>query len=85
MFIGADQLARLDATAQADLVRAGEVTAVELVEAAIDRIDALNPTLLLLAITPPTLMLSVAYVRTAISTAKPTDDRPSLPTSADNS
>ena len=45
MFIGADQLALLDATAQADLVRAGEVTAVELVEAAIDRIDALNPTL----------------------------------------
>ena len=43
MFIGADQLALLDATAQADLVRAGEVTAVELVEAAIDRIDALNP------------------------------------------
>ena len=45
MFTGAHQLAVLDATAQADLVRAGEVTAVELVEAAIDRIDALNPTL----------------------------------------
>ena len=45
MFTGAHQLALLDATAQADLVRAGEVTAVELVEAAIDRIEALNPTL----------------------------------------
>ncbi|HSU37537.1 MAG TPA: amidase [Propionibacteriaceae bacterium] len=45
MFTGADDLAVLDATAQADLVRAGEATAVELVEAAIDRIDALNPAL----------------------------------------
>jgi Asp-tRNA(Asn)/Glu-tRNA(Gln) amidotransferase A subunit family amidase len=44
VFIGADQLALLDATAQADLVCAGEVTAVELVEAAIDRIDALKTT-----------------------------------------
>ena len=43
MFFGASQLALLDATAQADLVRTGQVTAVELVEAAIDRIDALNP------------------------------------------
>jgi amidase len=39
------ELARLDATAQAELVRTGELTAVELVEAAIERIEALNPTL----------------------------------------
>jgi amidase len=40
-----DQLARLDATAQADLVRRGEVTVRELVEAAIDRVERLNPML----------------------------------------
>ena len=41
----ADELARLDATAQADLVRTGEVTAAELVEASIARIEAVNPQL----------------------------------------
>ena len=40
-----DELALLDATAQAELVRAGQVTAVELTEAAIERIEALNPEL----------------------------------------
>ncbi len=39
------ELATLDATAQADLVRRGEVTAVELVEAAIESIEKLNPIL----------------------------------------
>jgi amidase len=39
------QTAGLDATAQAALVRSGEVSAAELVEAAIGRIEALNPTL----------------------------------------
>jgi amidase len=38
-------LARLDAVGQADLVRRGEATAAELVEAAIERIEALNPTI----------------------------------------
>ncbi len=38
----ADELARLDATAQADLVRTGEVTAAGLVEASIARIGAVN-------------------------------------------
>jgi amidase len=38
-------VARLDATAQADLVRRGEVTAEELVTGAIARIEKLNPTL----------------------------------------
>lgn len=40
-----DELAFLDATAQAELVRKKEVTAVELVEAAIDRMERLNPKL----------------------------------------
>lgn len=39
------ELSQLDATAQAELVAKGDVTAAELVEAAIERIDALNPTL----------------------------------------
>jgi len=39
----ADDLARLDGTAQADLVRSGAITAAELVEAAIDRIERVNP------------------------------------------
>jgi amidase len=38
-------LSLLDATAQAELVRIGEVSATELVRAAIERIEALNPTL----------------------------------------
>jgi amidase len=40
-----DELAHLDATAQADLVRRKEVQSIELVEAAIERIERLNPTL----------------------------------------
>ena len=40
-----DELAFLDATAQAELVRSGEVTPRELVDAAIARIERLNPKL----------------------------------------
>lgn len=40
-----DELASLDATAQAELVRKKEVTPVELVEAAIERIERVNPKL----------------------------------------
>jgi amidase len=40
-----DDFAFLDATAQAELVRRKEVQAIELVEATIDRIERLNPTL----------------------------------------
>ena len=40
-----DELAWLDATAQAELVRKKEVTSLELVEAAIARIENLNPKL----------------------------------------
>ncbi|HTC86464.1 MAG TPA: amidase [Candidatus Acidoferrum sp.] len=39
----ADELAALDALGQAELVRQGEVTAIELVEAAIERIERTNP------------------------------------------
>lgn len=42
------ELAWLDATAQAELVRKGEVTPSELVEAAIGWVEALNPQRLLL-------------------------------------
>jgi amidase len=40
-----DELARLDAVAQAGLVRSGEASPAELVEAAIDRLERLNPVL----------------------------------------
>jgi amidase len=40
-----DELALLDATAQAELVRTGQVSAAELVTAAIERIEVLNPVL----------------------------------------
>ena len=40
-----EELALLDATAQAELVRKKEVKAIELVDAAIERIERLNPTL----------------------------------------
>jgi amidase len=40
-----DPFAHLDALAQADLVRRGEVTPLELVEAALRRIDRVNPRL----------------------------------------
>lgn len=41
----AEDLSRLDATAQAELVRSGEASPSELVDAAIERIEALNPEL----------------------------------------
>src|SRR4051812_15691994 len=40
-----DSFVALDATAQADLVRRGDVQPIELVDAAITRIERLNPTL----------------------------------------
>ena len=40
-----DEIATLDATAQAELVRRGELTAAELVDAAIARIERINPRL----------------------------------------
>lgn len=41
----ADELTSLDATAQAELVRSGAVQPIELVDAAINRIEQLNPQL----------------------------------------
>jgi amidase len=41
----AEELGRLDLVDQADLVRRGELAPIELVDAAIDRIQAVNPTL----------------------------------------
>ena len=41
--MAAEDLSRLDATAQAELVRDGEAAPVELVDAAIERIEAVNP------------------------------------------
>src|SRR5437764_831006 len=41
----ADEFAALDATAQAELVRRKEVKPIELVEAAIQRIERINPTI----------------------------------------
>jgi amidase len=43
--MSADELARTDATAQADLVRSGEASAEELTGAAIERAESLNPEL----------------------------------------
>ena len=40
-----DELAGMDATAQAELVRSGQVTPLELVDAALTRIERVNPTL----------------------------------------
>ena len=57
-----DELALLDATAQAELVRAGQVSAVELTEAAIDRIETLNPELN--AVVTPAYEQALAAART---------------------
>ena len=43
--LGADELARYDALGQAELFRSGEISALELVEAAIERIERLEPVL----------------------------------------
>jgi amidase len=43
--MGTEDLARLDATAQAELVRSGELSPAELVESAIERAERLNPEL----------------------------------------
>jgi amidase len=45
MSVSGDEFARLDAIAQAELVRTGEATPLELVSAALERVEALNPEL----------------------------------------
>jgi amidase len=57
----AEDVTALDAVAQAALVRAGEVTALELTEWAIGRIEALNP--ILNAVVTPTFEQAVAEAR----------------------
>jgi len=58
-----DELATLDAIAQADLVERGEVTSRELVEAAIERIERLNPELN--AVITPAFERALEHVGTA--------------------
>jgi len=64
----ADELALLDAVAQADLVRRREVTPAELVDAAIERADAHNPTL--------NAIVTPMYERAAARLADVRDDAP---------
>ena len=59
-----DESAWMDATAQADLVRRGEATATELVEAAIGRIERLNPALN--AVVTPMFDRALADVRQGV-------------------
>ncbi len=59
-----DELATLDATAQAELVRRGEVQPIELVDAAIARIEQLNPRLN--AVITPTFEKARAQARGAV-------------------
>jgi amidase len=60
----ADAIGRLDATDQAALLQAGEVTAEELVVAAIDRIERLNPRLN--AVITPTFERALTQVRSGL-------------------
>src|SRR6266568_9095757 len=60
-----DELALLDATAQAELVRAGQVSAAELVTAAIERIETLNP--VLNAVVTPAFERAAEAVRTGFA------------------
>ena len=59
----ADAIGRLDATDQASLVRRAEVSAAELVAAAIDRVEALNPALN--AVITPTFERALDHARSA--------------------
>lgn len=61
-----EEVARLDATAQAELVRRGDCTPAELVEAAIARIERLNPKL-------------NAFIHLLFDKARETADSPVLP------
>ncbi len=61
-------LARLDALAQAELVRRGELTAGELIEAAIERIEAGNPAL--------NAVVTPLFERALAEAARPLSDSP---------
>jgi len=60
-----DDLSLLDATAQAELVRTGQVSAAELVTAAIERIETLNP--VLNAVVTPLFDRALEAVRTGFA------------------
>ena len=68
-----DNLALLDATAQAELVRNKEVKPIELVEAAIDRIERLNPTI------NAVILPMYDYVREAAAGVLPDGPFPGVP------
>ena len=61
------EVARLDAIAQAELVRRGDATAVELVEASIDAIEQLNP--VLNAVVTPMYEQAIAQARGGVDGA----------------
>jgi len=61
----ADDVAPLDATAQSELVRRGELTVVELVEGAVARIEAVNPGLN--AVITPTFDRALAQVEHGVT------------------
>ncbi len=71
-----DGIAKLDATAQAALVRSGEVSAAELVDAAIERLERLNPTLN--AVIHPALERARARARSSALPAGPLQGVPFL-------
>ena len=64
-----DELATLDATAQAELVRRKELTALELIEAAIVRIERVNPRL--------NAVVLRTYERARAEASRPIADGPS--------
>jgi amidase len=70
------ELARLDAVAQAELVRRGEATPLELVDAAIARIEALNPSLN--AVILPAFERARAEAAALASAARRSPERPFL-------
>ena len=76
MGLNIDELSTTDATAQAELVRQGELTPLELVDAAIARIERLNPTINAV-ITP----LFEDARKAAVSPACPTDHFVACPSS----
>jgi amidase len=61
------EVARLDAIGQAELVRRGDITAVELVEAAIEAIEQLNP--VLNAVVTPMYEQAIAQARSGVDGA----------------
>jgi amidase len=72
-----DELARLDAHDQADLVRSGHLTARELTEAAIGRIEATDPQLG--AVVTPTFELAIRQADAVDASPSPPQQFPGVP------